>query len=156
MVVHQALLLWRGLGELRNGLLHFHPLDSTTNPTLRTNHSHLTLSVYFFHEVHKFLAMVSHTMSHLLLGDLVLSLMANLDTGHHPPLVDMEHHPPLVDMEEFHPLVDMEEHHPLVDMEEHHPLVDMGHNLRQLGMEHTLDMAHSSLLNRAMLLKVPS
>ena len=104
-------------------------------------------------------------MSHLLLGDLVLSLMANLDTefhpplvdtGHHPLLVDMEHHPPLADMEEPHPLVDMEEPHPLVDMEELPPLVDMGHNLRQLGTEHTLDMAHSSLLNRAMLLKVPS
>ena len=95
-------------------------------------------------------------MSHLLLGDLVLSLMANLDMELHPPLVGMGHHPPLVDMEHHPPLVDMEESHPLVDMEELPPLVDMGHNLRQLGTEHTLDMAHSSLLNRAMLLKVPS
>ena len=94
-------------------------------------------------------------MSHLLLGDLVLSLMANLDTELHPPLVDTGHHPPLVDMEHHPPLVDMEEPHPLVDMEELPPLVDMGHNLRQLGTEHTLHMAHSSLLNRAMLLKVP-
>lgn len=91
--------------------------------------------------------MVIHTVSHLLLEDMVLSLMANLDMEHHPPLVDTGHHPPLVDMGH---------HLPPVDMEEHHPLVDMGHSLRQLDTEHTLDMAHSSLLNRAMLLKVPS
>ena len=100
--------------------------------------------------------MVIHTVPHLLLGDLVLSLMANLDMELHPPLVDMGHHPPLLDMEHHLPLVDMEELHPLVDMEVHHPLVDMGHNLQQLGTEDTLDMAHSNLLNRAMLLKVPS
>lgn len=100
--------------------------------------------------------MVIHTVSHLLRGDLVLNLMANLDMELHLPLVDMGHHPPLVDMGHHLPLVDMEEPHPLVDMEERHPLVDMEGNLQQLGTEDTLDMAHSSLLNRAMLLKVPS
>ena len=100
--------------------------------------------------------MVIHTVSHLPLGDLVLNLMANLDMELHPPLVDMELHPPLVDMGHHLPLVDMGHHLPLVDMEEPHPLVDMGGNLQQLGTEDTLDMAHSSLLNRAMLLKVPS
>ena len=89
---------------------------------------------------------VIHTVPHLLLEDMVLSLMANLDMELHPPLVDTGHHPTLVDMGH---------HLPLVDMEEHHPPQDMERNLRQLGMEHTQDMAHSSLLNRTMLLKVP-
>lgn len=135
------------------------PLHSRTKATPKANY------FVFFQEVPS-LAMVIHMVSHPLLEDMVLSLMANLlvvmvnlvqvDMEHHLRLVDMGHHPPLVDMEHNLRLVDMEEHHPLVDMGHHHTLVDMGGNLLQLGMERNLHMARSSLLNRAMLHKVPS